>query len=212
MKWIWNWSELKTSVFDHQNHRCLSASLFPCCPSHSMLVFLFCFFLTLILECSFAFPEHHHFISTSFLAWVSFCHPVVQFSWWGPFHHFNHHPLKREKVGDVNDHQDHGFDGYSKLLVSRCLLVLFNLNVCSCVQFSEALHSGKLQCAHTCVFIARQLACNGECQIMGIASLLKGLGVVFEQHLWVNVDEKSQNSNKRMSLFMHTLYLNIDYI
>lgn len=96
--------------------------------------------------------------------------------------------------------------------MSRCLLVLFNLNVCSCVQFSEALQSGKLQCAHTCVFIARQLACNRECQIMGIASLLKGVGVVFEQHLWVNVDENSQNSYKRMSLFMHTLYLNIDYI
>lgn len=46
---------------------------------------------------------------------------------------------------------------------------------------------------------------------MGISSVLKGVRIIFEQNLWVNVDEKSQNSN-RMSFFMHTLYLNIDYI
>lgn len=48
--------------------------------------------------------------------------------------------------------------------------------------------------------------------IMGMASLLKGVRVIFEQYLWVNVDGKLQNCKNRMSFFMHTLYLNIDYI
>lgn len=47
---------------------------------------------------------------------------------------------------------------------------------------------------------------------MGIASLLKGVRVNFEQLFWVYVDEMSQNSKNIMSFFMHTLYLNIKYI
>lgn len=47
---------------------------------------------------------------------------------------------------------------------------------------------------------------------MGIASLLKGVRVNFEQFFWVYVDEMSQNSKNIMSFFMHTLYLNIKYI
>ncbi len=47
---------------------------------------------------------------------------------------------------------------------------------------------------------------------MGIASLLNGVRVIFEQFLWVYVDEMSQNSKNIMSFFMHTLYLNIKYI
>lgn len=44
---------------------------------------------------------------------------------------------------------------------------------------------------------------------MGIASLLKGVRVIFEQFFGVNVGEMSQNSKNRMSFFMHTLYLSI---
>lgn len=47
---------------------------------------------------------------------------------------------------------------------------------------------------------------------MGIASLLKGVRVNFEQFFGVYVDEMSQNSKNIMSFFMHTLYLNIKYI
>lgn len=79
MRWIWNWTELKKSTYLVIK----TTSLFPCCPSHSMLVFLVLFLLTLILECSFAFLEHHLFITTSFPARVSFSHPVILFSWWG---------------------------------------------------------------------------------------------------------------------------------
>lgn len=81
----------------------------------------------------------------------------------------------REKVGDVKDYQDHCFDGYSKLLVGRCLLVLFNLNVCSCVQFSEV-------CTYMFSLpVSRPATENVRLKkgLMGIASLLKG--VIFEQ-------------------------------
>lgn len=43
---------------------------------------------------------------------------------------------------------------------------------------------------------------------MGIASLLKGLRVIFEQVFGF----MSNNSKNRMSFFMHTLYLNIENI
>ncbi len=68
---------------------------------------------------------------------------------------------------------------------------------------------------HIHVFIARQSAWNGECQIkkglMGIASLLKGLRVIFEQVFGFMLI-MSKNSKNRMSFFMHTVYLNIENI
>ncbi len=113
----------------------------------------------------------------------------------------------REKVGDVKDYQDHCFDGYSKLLVGRCLLVLFNLNVCSCVQFSEVC---------TCMFslpVSRPATENVRLKngLMGIANMLKGLRVIFEQVFGFMLI-MSKNSKNRMSFFMHTLYLNIENI
>lgn len=108
-------------------------------------------------------------ISTPFLACIFFhCHSVVTMR---PVAHFTIltiiHDMKereRERVGDVKVHEDQRFDGYYKLLVGRCLLVLFNLNVCSCVQSSEALNSGK----HVHVFALPDIsACNRECQNYG---------------------------------------------
>lgn len=100
MKWMWNWSKLKISVFDHQNHRCLSASLFPCCPSHSMLVFLFCFFLHWFLNV--VLLSRSIISSSRLLSSHEFPSVTLSFSSHDeasrPFHHFNHHPLKREKV------------------------------------------------------------------------------------------------------------------
>ncbi len=68
---------------------------------------------------------------------------------------------------------------------------------------------------HIHVFIARQSTWNGECQIkkglMGIANMLKGLRVIFEQVFGFMLI-MSKNSKNRMSFFMHTLYLNIENI
>lgn len=128
---------------------------------------IFLFRLTPTPDCSVLFPEHHHLDSFPRMHFLH-CHSVVTMR---PVAHFTIltiiHDMKereRERVGDVKVHQDQRFDGYYKLLVGRCLLVLFNLNVCSCVQSSEALNSGK----HVHVFALPDIsACNRECQNYG---------------------------------------------